>query len=195
MDRYFLLSLSSYWDCILFAWRLPCKRVTPPSDSANWSKLLTNLWSYHTDDLNRSLTCIPLTLLSPCNMHTIWFIFYVYSISGFCFSFWSSHSLEWTGTWLTHVYKLPPVKSTHVHQHFGFGSLCILNRILDQFNAHQPQASERATEQTRHSFESFIRSSSSQYDMHSIREVSWNYSLNFRWGWNVNKFDRLHWFY
>lgn len=79
--------------------------------------------------------------------HTIWFIFYVYSISGFCFSFWSSQvtPLAWKATWLTHVcvrcIHYPSVESTHVHQQFLFESilavapLCILNSILDRFGS------------------------------------------------------------
>lgn len=132
-------------------------------------------------------------------LHTIWFIFYVYSISGFCFSFWSSQvtPLAWKETWLTHVLYTLPVSwiNTRTSAVFLFESilavapLCILNSILDRFNAHSTTSG-----QSRHSFEYIIRSNN-QYnhcDMHWIREVSWKISICLEC---FEIWQTLHWFY
>lgn len=142
------------------------------------------------DDLNSPLNCIPMTLAYHHAMHAMWCIFHIYSISGFCFSSWSSQVTpsEWkrdmidTWTWIC-IHITRQSKSTHVHQHFGFRSVCecILNRIFVQFNAHRRSNHKRASERARKSFiwisSAAIKSvcTNAPYK-HSIQcEVSWNF--------------------
>lgn len=99
--------------CVAFAMQTSCA-------TASFSKLFKSLRLTNLRRVKIRTMCEPHIKLHTTleyayhhALHTMWFILYVYSISGFCFSFWSSHSVRMEKeTWLTHVclyavYTLP----------------------------------------------------------------------------------------